>query len=106
MRNVQTDRALAFEEEGLGRLDSDSLEAGQPALALIERAAGRGALRRRGWLVRRMLVLADVVGIATAFILAEAIVRPTTGAGDRIQGAYEYLTLLATLPGWILIAKL
>ena len=86
MRNVQTDRALAFEEEGLGRLDSDSLKAGQPALALIERPATRRALRRRGWLVRRMLVLADVVGITAAFILAELIVGRAGGPGNRIPG--------------------
>jgi exopolysaccharide biosynthesis polyprenyl glycosylphosphotransferase len=106
MRNVQTDSVLALEEEADARLAPGALEAGQPALALIEPPAGRKALRRRGWLVRRMLVIADVVGLAAAFILAEVIAGQTAGSGNAIHGAYEYLALLATLPGWILIAKL
>jgi exopolysaccharide biosynthesis polyprenyl glycosylphosphotransferase len=53
---------------------------------------------RRGWLVRRMLLLADVVGLATAFLLASVVIGSGVGGGDA-------LFFLATLPGWVLLAN-
>jgi len=98
--------ALAVEEANRQIAAGVPEGAGQASLALIELPLRRRTLRRRGWLVRRMLVMADVVGVAAAFVVAEAIVGTTNGSGNAIHGAYEYLALLATLPGWILIAKL
>src|SRR6266550_960002 len=62
--------------------------------------------RRRGWLVRRMLVLADVVALAAAFLTIELLYGAGSGAGNTLHPAFEYLLLLATLPGWIVIARL
>jgi exopolysaccharide biosynthesis polyprenyl glycosylphosphotransferase len=55
--------------------------------------------RRRGWLVRRMLLLADVAGLASAFFLASVLLGSGVRAGDA-------LFFLATLPGWVVVAKL
>jgi exopolysaccharide biosynthesis polyprenyl glycosylphosphotransferase len=60
--------------------------------------------KRRGWLVRRMLALGDVVGLTTAFALAELLVH------DRRSGAWsgkaEVLLFLVMLPLWIGFADL
>jgi exopolysaccharide biosynthesis polyprenyl glycosylphosphotransferase len=58
--------------------------------------------KRRGWLVRRMLALADVVGLTTAFGLAELVVQ--NGRGGTWSGTEELLLFVVTLPFWIAFA--
>lgn len=58
---------------------------------------------RRGWLVRRMLLAADVLGLAAAFALTELLFLG--GAGNLGTGR-RALIFAATLPVWILAAKL
>jgi exopolysaccharide biosynthesis polyprenyl glycosylphosphotransferase len=58
--------------------------------------------KRRGWLVRRMLALADVVGLTMAFGLAELIVQ--NGRGGTWSGTGELLLFAVTLPLWIAFA--
>lgn len=65
-----------------------------------------GAVKRRGWLVRRMLLLADVVGLTAAFALAQLLAPGQTPPVDQIRPATEFLAFLLTLPGWIVVAKL
>jgi exopolysaccharide biosynthesis polyprenyl glycosylphosphotransferase len=55
--------------------------------------------RTRGWIVRRSLAAADVAGLLLAFLLAELVV----GGGLSIG---NLLLFAATLPGWIVVAKL
>lgn len=62
--------------------------------------------RRRGWLVRRMLVLADTVGLLLAFAFAVALFWERIGPDDPVGHGREILLFVATLPGWILLAKL
>jgi exopolysaccharide biosynthesis polyprenyl glycosylphosphotransferase len=62
--------------------------------------------RRRGWLVRRMLVLADVLSLAVAFLAIELLFGTGSGTGNAVHPALEYALLMATLPGWIVIARL
>ena len=62
--------------------------------------------RRRGWLVRRMLVIADVVGLAAAFLAVELVFGTGNGAYNTVHPALEYALLAATLPAWIVIARL
>jgi exopolysaccharide biosynthesis polyprenyl glycosylphosphotransferase len=86
-----------------GVLGAEDLRAlvGPRTLEVLEgRRAGR-RLRRRGWLVRRMLLAADLVGVATAFALAEILID---GRGP-LQTA-EWWVLPAILPVWILTAKI
>jgi exopolysaccharide biosynthesis polyprenyl glycosylphosphotransferase len=66
-------------------------------------AAPRGS--RRGRLVRRALVVADVAGLAVAFLVAEALYGSTV-PDDRLTRPQEYLLFLATIPGWLALAKL
>ena len=66
----------------------------------------RGSSRhRRGWLVRRTLVIADLVGLALAFLLAEPVLGEG-GPHSRLDPAAEYLLFVCTLPGWLFVAKL
>jgi len=61
------------------------------------RATDHGG-RRRGWLIRRMLVVADAAGLTLAFLAVAA-----TGAGlDRTV----VIASIVSLPAWIVIARL
>ena len=65
-----------------------------------------GGATKRGRLVGRLLVGADALGLCLAFLLAQLLFAPMEGADDRLGVAAETFVFLATLPGWILIAKL
>jgi exopolysaccharide biosynthesis polyprenyl glycosylphosphotransferase len=66
---------------------------------------GAVAIRRRGWLVRRLLLLADLVGLTVAFVLAETFLGPQHVEGV-VRPELELLLFLATLPAWAVMAKL
>src|SRR4051794_22042515 len=72
-----------------------------PSTSERRRAAG---LHRRGWLIRRVLLLADVVGLTAAFALAELL--SATGSGSHVDQPAEFIIATATLPLWIFAAKL
>ncbi len=88
---------------------------GRPRILAVARANGpalpsatsvaRGA-RRRGWLVRRLLVLADASGLSLAFLLAIAIFDTRVGPTDAVPRSQEILLFVLTLPGWLLLARL
>jgi exopolysaccharide biosynthesis polyprenyl glycosylphosphotransferase len=71
------------------------------ALTVAELLEERGStgVRRRGWVIRRALAAADVAGLLLAFVLAEVLIGPGVGAG-------RVLFFAATLPGWVVVAKL
>ena len=60
---------------------------------------------RRGWLVRRMLLAADLLALTTAFAVVEAFFRKSQLVGDVGIGV-ETLIFLGLLPIWVLAAKL
>src|SRR5512133_772116 len=70
----------------------------------LERRQRAEAPHRRGWLVRRMLLLADLVSLVTSFLVIELVFGTGRGSGDGAAGTTEYLLLAATIPGWIVIA--
>jgi exopolysaccharide biosynthesis polyprenyl glycosylphosphotransferase len=72
---------------------------------LVERRLGRGSLQRRGRLLRRALLVADMIGLALAF-MGSALLYGSQGAGDQITLEAEFLLFALTLPGWIAVAKL
>ncbi len=72
---------------------------------LLERRRQRSRVRRRGWLVHRALLAADVVGLTGAFVIAELIFG-TRGGGGTIRPSYELGIFLLTLPAWIVAVKL
>lgn len=60
---------------------------------------------RRGWVIRRMLVTADITGLMAAFAATELLFRnndSTMGIGVGTETAI----FLLTLPAWIIVAKL
>ena len=59
---------------------------------------------RRGWLVRRVLLIADVVGLVVAFFFAELVFM--SRAPGTLNVRVEALLFVATLPLWVLIARL
>jgi exopolysaccharide biosynthesis polyprenyl glycosylphosphotransferase len=72
---------------------------------IVERRQGPALMKRRGWLVRRLLLLADVAGLVLAFGLAEVI----SGHAETGGGLHEWteaVVFLCSLPGWIVVTKL
>jgi exopolysaccharide biosynthesis polyprenyl glycosylphosphotransferase len=53
-----------------------------------------------------MLVVADVVGLVLAFGIAVALFRNVVGPTDPVGRAHEIPLFAATLPGWVLLARL
>jgi exopolysaccharide biosynthesis polyprenyl glycosylphosphotransferase len=62
--------------------------------------------RRRGWLVRRALVCADITGLIVAFALAEGLSLLHVHQDSGLDRLTELAFFLASLPFWILAAKL
>lgn len=75
-------------------------------LEILAKRRNGGAVRRRGWLVRRLLALADALGLGVAFAVAVALFRGQVGPTDPVGAVPEILLFLGTLPGWILLTKL
>jgi exopolysaccharide biosynthesis polyprenyl glycosylphosphotransferase len=98
-----TERAALL--EGVARYDELTAAVDERTLEIVERRRRTAVIKGRGWLVRRMLLAADVVGISLAFLLAQAILGPAA-SGKGISVQTEYLLFLATLPGWVVLAKL
>lgn len=59
-------------------------------------------IRRRGWLIRRMLLVADILGLTGAFLVVELLFR----GGGTLPGAAEVALFIASLPFWLFAAKL
>ena len=61
----------------------------------------------RGWLVRRALMVADVVGLLGAFFLTQALFPSNSAVGADALGARgEFFVFVVTLPAWVLVARL
>jgi exopolysaccharide biosynthesis polyprenyl glycosylphosphotransferase len=89
--------------QGLELHDELTAVADDRTLEILERRRRTAVVHRRGWLVRRLLLIADFVGLVTALLLSEWIVnRYSAGSFDTQQ---EIIVFLATLPGWVVIAK-
>ena len=58
----------------------------------------------RGWLMRRLLVGADVTGLMSAFLLALAV-GPATPIADRVNVSWEIALFVASLPLWVFLAR-
>jgi exopolysaccharide biosynthesis polyprenyl glycosylphosphotransferase len=73
-------------------------------LEILERRRRYPDTGHRGWLVRRLLLLADILGLGLAGLTAELLFGESTGGVLNAQA--EFLLFLATLPIWIIGAKL
>ena len=58
--------------------------------------------RRRGWLMRRLLLVADVTGLVVAYALALVALAPA-GDVDTVVPEWEVVLFVATLPLWVLL---
>jgi exopolysaccharide biosynthesis polyprenyl glycosylphosphotransferase len=72
---------------------------------ILERRRNTSRLKRRGWLVRRALLTADVVGLTSAFVVAELVYSSQQQAGVLSQ-VTEVLTFVLFIPAWVVAAKL
>ena len=61
--------------------------------------------RPRGWLIRRGLLAADVIGLWLAFSVTETLFGHVTH-GQRFSNQTEVTLFVLTLPAWVLLAKL
>jgi len=102
-----TPAASAPEAPGLaGRAPATQFEPFDVS-ARRESAADEVAPRRirRGWLVRRMLLGADLLALTAAFAVVEAVFRKRQLVGEVGIGV-ETIIFLCLLPLWVLAAKL
>jgi exopolysaccharide biosynthesis polyprenyl glycosylphosphotransferase len=73
-------------------------------LEILDRRRRTAIVKRRGWLMRRMLVLADVLGLVAAFVFAEWLMSPTASL-NGIDARAEFLIFALSLPAWIVVTK-
>jgi exopolysaccharide biosynthesis polyprenyl glycosylphosphotransferase len=85
-------------DEMAGAVDARTLD-------ILSRRRANRVVKSRGWLVRRALAAADVVGITLAFLFASWAVGGATPV-DEIDPRTEYVLFLLTIPVWIIVAKL
>lgn len=74
-------------------------------LAIVARRHRTSIVRRRGWMLRRLLAIADLGALCAAMVLAEWFVAERSGAG-LVAARSEILAFIATLPAWTVAAKL
>lgn len=70
---------------------------------ILELRRGARIFKRRGWLMRRMLLVSDLVGLSGAFVLAQWVFAGASGGADLFA---ETLFFVAMLPVWVVMAKL
>jgi exopolysaccharide biosynthesis polyprenyl glycosylphosphotransferase len=78
----------------------------QRTLHILEQRRSSGVRLRRGWLVRRMLVAADLVGLTLAFLAATYLLDMADARGDAVSSQIELLVFCLSLPAWVIVAKL
>jgi exopolysaccharide biosynthesis polyprenyl glycosylphosphotransferase len=89
---------LALHDELRATVDDRTLE-------IVDRRRRTAVVRGRGWLVRRMLLTADLAGLVAALVLAEWLVNRHNSVG--VLGTRdEVFAFLLSLPAWVVIAKL
>jgi exopolysaccharide biosynthesis polyprenyl glycosylphosphotransferase len=71
--------------------------------AVLERRRRATRVRRRGWLVRRVLLAADALGLVLALTAVEVV---RNGAGDSLTTKDEVLFVCLMFPFWVVLAKL
>ncbi len=74
-------------------------------LEILEQRRSSAVRMRRGWLVRRMLVIADLIGLTAAFLIS-TLVFDGPARSDAISTQVELLLFCLTLPAWVIVAKL
>jgi exopolysaccharide biosynthesis polyprenyl glycosylphosphotransferase len=86
--------------------DELHLALGERTIEILEYRRRTALIKRRGWLVRRMLLVADILGLTISFALVEVLFPASAATPDHVNPVWELLLFLATLPIWIVVAKL
>jgi exopolysaccharide biosynthesis polyprenyl glycosylphosphotransferase len=89
---------LQLQEELRSMVDERTLQ-------ILDRRRRTAVVKRRGWLVRRMLLAADVLGLVSALLVAQAL-APAVDSADAYSPRLEIFAFLLTVPAWIVITKL
>src|SRR5205085_11416180 len=76
------------------------------AAGLPMRSVVRARPHRRGWVVRRVLAASDILTLVVAFTFTEIVFAGKTPAIDKVGPTEEIIIFGATLPLWIVAAKL
>ncbi|MGN6431322.1 MAG: sugar transferase [Gaiellaceae bacterium] len=92
-------QAATLYDEMVSLVDERTLE-------ILERRRITAKVQRRGWLIRRMLLLADIVGLLLSFLLAELVFGLGSAGKQGFDFGAETAVFLATLPAWVLAARL
>jgi exopolysaccharide biosynthesis polyprenyl glycosylphosphotransferase len=74
-------------------------------LEILKRRRG-GVVRRRGWLVRRALLVADILGLSVAFLIAQEVYVAQMHIVGRLSRVTEFASFALSLPIWVVAAKL
>jgi len=86
-------------------LDDFPVAVDKRTLQILERRRAATIPMRRGWLVRRALAAADLVGLTIAF-LAASVIFDMPARSDTVKPEIELLFFLLSLPAWVVVAKL
>ncbi len=60
---------------------------------------------RRGWVVRRKLIAADLLGLAGAFLLLQVLLGSSSNNSGRVTLDGELLVFACLLPVWLVLAQ-
>jgi exopolysaccharide biosynthesis polyprenyl glycosylphosphotransferase len=99
-----TERAALL--QGVELFDEITASIDDRTMEILEHRRRTAVVRRRGWLVRRTLLLADVLGLAGGFLLAELVTAAASPGPDRVSMSTELILFVLTLPVWVVVAKL
>src|SRR5205823_3652247 len=99
-----TERAALLQSAAL--FDETVAAVDERTLDILDRRRRTAVVRRRGWLVRRALLAADVLGLAFAFLIAQALFPPRGAVFGAVDARAEFALFLLTLPLWVVMAKL
>ena len=67
---------------------------------------GASVVHGRGWLVRRALLVADMLGLIASLFLAQALFTARATLLERLTPSPKWLLFLVALPAWVVAAKL
>src|SRR4051812_36706178 len=81
-------------------LDGLAQSVDERTLEILARRRRTATVHRRGWLVRRVLLAADLSGLALALLATHRIT-----SGSFLLRPLDY-ALLGSLPMWVILAKL
>jgi exopolysaccharide biosynthesis polyprenyl glycosylphosphotransferase len=78
----------------------------EQTLEILSRRQGAKRIKRRGWLVRRALLVADLGGLSSAFLVAQEVYVAQVHRTGSLSRLTEFVTFTVCLPVWVVAAKL